>query len=122
MHEKILTLAQSITGAKDSETLLLDQLCTAAADNWEGRLRPGVMPSDCEEAFTCAAAFTAAAGLLTGRGSGETVSSFSAGSVSVRSRAAAETDTTAGALREQAERLMAPYVEDARFSFRGVRG
>ena len=122
MQEVILTLAQTLTGAAEEERSLLERLCTAAVSDWEGRLRQGVTPSDCGEAFVCAAAFTAAAGLLTGRGGGEPVSSFTAGTVSVRGKSVAETSAAAEALRKQAGRLMTPFVKDAGFEFCGVRG
>lgn len=114
MHEKILELAQTVSGAGEAEQALLAALCRAAELAWTARLRAGVTAEDCGGAFACAAAFTAAADLAAGSCGG--VESFTAGEVSVKTRdAAAE-------LRRTAERLMAPYAEAEDFSFKGVRG
>ena len=75
----------------------------------------------CGKAFPCAVAFTAAADLAAARG-GEGVSGFTAGSVSVRIRGAAESCALAESLRRTAERLMAPFAVPDDFCFRGVRG
>ena len=50
------------------------------------------------------------------------VSGFTAGSVSVRIRSAAESCALAESLRRTAERLMAPFAVPDDFCFRGVRG
>ena len=71
--------------------------------------------------FPCAVAFTAAADLAAARG-GEGVSGFTAGSVSVRIRGAAESCALAESLRRTAERLMAAFAVPDDFCFRGVRG
>ena len=52
----------------------------------------------------------------------EGVSGFTAGSVSVRIRGAAESCALAESLRRTAERLMAPFAVPDDFCFRGVRG
>lgn len=121
MTEEILMLARAVSGAGDAESPLLEPLCQAAQRRWESRLRPGLTPEDCREAFVCAAAFTAAADLAAGRGGGA-VSAFTAGEVSVKGRGAAESAALARGLRETAERLMAPYAGEESFCFRGVRG
>jgi hypothetical protein len=121
MHEKIVSLAKTISGAEDAEESLLELLCTSAEQAWEKRLREGITVSDCEEPFACAAALCAVAGLLTGRAARDSFSSFQAGSVSVSGKAAAETAAASAALRKQAEDLMAPYAPAGDFSFRGVR-
>ena len=119
--ETILTLAKVLSGAGEDEEPLLEALCQAAEQQWERRLRPGVTAEDCGEAFPCAAAFTAAADLAAARG-GDGVSGFTAGSVSVRIRSAAESCALAESLRRTAERLMAPFAAPEDFCFRGVRG
>ena len=119
--ETILTLAKVLTAAGEDEEPLLEALCQAAERQWERRLRPGVTAEDCGEAFPCAAAFTAAADLAAARG-GDGVSGFTAGSVSVRIRSAAESCALAESLRRTAERLMAPFAAPEDFCFRGVRG
>jgi len=120
MHETILNLAKTISECTDGEAALLETLCTAAEKKWTGRLCEGISTADCEESFVCAAAYTAAAQLLASRGGKSAVSSFTAGSVSVARCSAQETGAASGALQNQAEALMAPYVVEDRFSFRGV--
>ena len=121
MDERILELARGISGAGESELGLLEALCRAAQQSWRMRLRAGVSETDCGEALCCAAAFTAAADLTAGRGGGA-VSGFTAGAVSIQGRSASDGAALALALRQTAERLMAPYAEAANLSFRGVRG
>lgn len=121
LQETVLTLARELSGSGEAEEALLELLCQAAEQRWNKRLRPGVTAEDCGEAFPCAAAFTAAADLAAARG-GDGVSGFTAGSVSVRIRSAAESCALAESLRRTAERLMAPFAAPEDFCFRGVRG
>ena len=120
-QETALTLARELSGAGEAEEALLELLCQAAEQQWEKWLRPGMTTEDCGKAFPCAVAFTAAADLAAARG-GEGVSDFTAGSVSVRIRGAAESCALAESLRRTAERLMAPFAVPDDFCFRGVRG
>lgn len=121
MHDTILALAQSITGAADTEASLLALLCTASEQAWTDRLKDGLTPSACETAFVCACAFSSAAGLLSSRGSSGAFSSFTALGVSVGGIAPAETAAAVSALYQQAEHLMAAYVDPDDFAFRGVK-
>ena len=116
MQEKIFALAASLTGIGDEEQELLKTLCAAAEQMWQRRLRPGITPEDCGEAFDCAAAFTAAAEFGTGRGGG--VESFAVGELSVKTGTGGD---RSAAWRKSAERLMAPYVQED-FCFKGVQG
>ena len=111
-QETALTLARELSGAGEAEEALLELLCQAAEQQWEKWLRPGMTTEDCGKAFPCAVA---------ARG-GEGVSGFTAGSVSVRIRGAAESCALAESLRRTAERLMAPFAVPDDFCFRGVRG
>ena len=115
MHEEILTLAETLSGASEDETQTLALFCTAAEALWRRRLRGGVTPEECREAFLCAAALEAAA-MAQSRGGAVR---FTAGDVSVT-----ETDggQTAAALRREAERLMEPYAAGDGFAVLGVRG
>ena len=121
LQETVLTLARELSGAGEAEEALLELLCQAAEQRWNKRRRPGGTAEDCGEAFPCAAAFTAAADLAAARG-GDGVSGFTAGSVSVRIRSAAESCALAESLQRTAERLMAPFAAPEDFCFRGVRG
>lgn len=118
MHEAIFELAKALTQPAQAELPLLEALCAAAGAELAGRLREGLTPEDCGDAFRCAAALLAAAGLLPGREAGE-AEQFSAGEVSLRT---GDGGQAASALRRQAEALMAPYWQDDGFAFLGVRG
>ena len=120
MHETILSLAEAITSPSDQEQPLLESLCACAEAQIAGRLAQGMTPEGCADAFTCAAALLAAAGLLSCRGAGG-VEQFSAGEVSLRLSGDAG-GSAAEALQRQAETMMAPYWQDDAFAFRGVRG
>lgn len=121
MHETILTLARTLSGARDTEASLLELLCTAQEQAWSERLREGITAEVCREAFCCACAFSAVADLMTGRVGEGGVTSFKAGEVSVKKDGASEAGFAADSLRRQAERLMTPYVCEDAFCFRGVR-
>ena len=121
MQEQILRLAQGITGAGEDDQALLKALCTAAETAWAARLKEGASAETCSEAFGCAVAFTASADFLISK-SGEQVSSFTAGEISVKNKEGTNAATSAAALRQTAERLMVPYAEAVGFAFKGVRG
>ena len=118
MLEEITAIASELSHATQAEENVLDKLCAAACQELDGKLREGISKEDCEGAFTCAAAWLAAAALASARSSGEDVASLRAGDLSVTKRSAAEYER----LRRQAWELMAPYVKDSGFCFRGVRG
>ena len=119
MRERILELALAAAGGGEAEKTLLEPLCQAAERAWLGRLREGLAPEDCGEAFPCAAAFTAAAALAAGEGGG---ASFSAGDVSVTPPGGGESLRRAENLRQAAERLMEPFVRAAGLWAQGVEG
>ena len=119
MHETILSLAEAIVSPSDQERPLLESLCSCAEAQITGRLCEGTAPEDCADAFTCAAALSAAAGLLSCRGAGN-IEQFTAGEVSMRF--SAPSGGAAAALQKQADALMAPYWRDDAFAFLGVRG
>jgi len=116
MTEEIYQLAMGLGRPLEGEEELLRLLCRSAEQSLDRRL--GGKREECPEAFLCAAALLAAAGLLDSRAGGDT-ERFTVGEVSV----------TAGGggggglrLRQQAERMIAPYCAQNGFVFRGVRG
>ncbi len=119
MRQKILDLFSAICSPTEGEQALAEGLCDAARGTLAARLRPGLSPEDCGEAFPIAAAMLAAAGLLPLR-SNRNVEQFTVGEVSVRTSSGGTTD--AAALRQEAARLMAPYLNADGFAFREVRG
>ena len=90
----------------------LDALCAAACAKLDGMMAEGVTAADCAEAYLPAAAWLVMDWLKDGRG----VTAFSAGDMTVRM------DSTQGRLEQQALRLMAPWLKDKNFVFRGVMG
>ena len=121
IHEKVFRLASVIAQAGEEEIPLLEALCTAAEAQTAQRLREGCTAGDCCDAFCCAAAMLAAAGMLTCRSGGE-VEQMQAGDVSLRLGTGGGACEAAAVLRRQSALLMAPYWEDDGFAFAGVRG
>lgn len=121
MFEQISALAAAIAAPTEAERPLLAALCTAAVEEASRKLRPGLAPEDCGEAFLCAAAMIAAAGLLSCRSGGD-VEQFSAGDVSLRTGGSGDSGQAADAMRRHAAGMMGPYWMDDRFAFAGVRG
>ncbi|MDE7260465.1 MAG: hypothetical protein K2N78_00125 [Oscillospiraceae bacterium] len=120
MFEQIPLLAAAITTPTEAERPLLAALCTAAIDEVTRKLRPGLTAADCGDAFLCAAAMTAAAGLMSCRSSGD-VEQFSAGDVSLRSGSGGDSCKAASMLRHAAE-MMESYWADGSFAFTEVKG
>ena len=121
MFEQISLLAAAITAPSETEKPLLEALCTAAMDETAQRLRPDVTAEDCGGAFLCAAAMTAAAGLLFCRSGGE-LRQLSAGDVSLRLGETGGQSAAADSMRRCAAGMMAPYWADGGFAFQGVKG
>ena len=119
MVEQILGLAALIARPEEEEKPLLEAMCTAAAADLTRRLRDGMKPEDCGDAFPCAAALLAAGGLLACRSGGD-AEQFSVGDVSVRTGGGS--CEAAAAMRRQAAAMMAGFCGDDEFAFLGVRG
>ena len=115
--EDIYTAAAAICGA---ESDFLRLLCTAAEEELTFRLKSDISPGDIEDVFIAAAALIAVS-MFNGANSGtEGVKSFSAGELSVTYFGGESTDSSGGSLRETAEMLIARYVDDNGFDFRGI--
>ena len=112
--EEILALCYQLGAPEDREELLIP-LAEAAARDLAGRLKKGVVPENCGPAFPLAAAMVAVEGLEGAAGGGR-VTAFSAGEVTIR------TERGGCALSTQAQRLLAPWLEETGFAFRGVAG
>ena len=98
----------------------LEALCQAAEGELAGRLRQGVAPEDCGQAFVLACAWLALAGLAAGESAG--VEQFTAGSVTIREGSGADAAQRAAALRLQSETVLGPWLADRGFVFRGTPG
>lgn len=118
MTERIFVLAKALghVGSGDEEVLRV--LCELAERELRERLREGVRAEDCEPAFRLGAAWLALAGLC----AVERVESFSAGGLTIKQGSGKTPLERSAGLRRQAERVMAPYLEDREFFFLGVRG
>ena len=115
MTEEILALCQAMGAGEEQKELLLP-LIEAAEKSLAARLRPGVGPEDCPP-FALAAALTAIEG-LEGASGLEGVASFTAGEVSIRR----ESGGSGTSRSDQALRLLAPWLGETGFAFRGVPG
>ena len=112
MRDQVYARAMLIAGELETgKQELLWLLCEAVFDSLAARLREGMMPEDCREAFVTAAAMEAAAEL----GRLEGISEFRAGDLTVKNGDGQSPET----LRHRAELVMAPYLKD-RFLFLGV--
>ncbi len=119
MTERMTELAKSLGRVDEAEETAIACLCEAAEQELLGRLKDSVSREDCGSAFDAAGAWIALAGLCEARAAGETVTAFSAGELTLKTKNGAE-DSGADALRRQAERLMKPFLEEDGFCFLGV--
>lgn len=119
MTQEILALCRAMGAGQDQEELLLP-LALAAGERLAGRLKAGTVPEDCGTAFPLAAAMVVMDRLraVTGGGSAGEVTSFTAGDLTVRR----EPGGGKKSLSAQAEELLAPWLADNGFVFRGVEG
>lgn len=118
LSEQVLAQAQALTGALEGKYLaLLTALCDSCIAGLTARLKEGLYPEDCAEAFVMAAAFQAAASYeAAAQESG--IQEFKAGDLSIKQNNPSG-GSGSGKLMEQAERLLKPYLKDG-FCFTGV--
>ena len=117
MTEQVMELTQALGGAGQDEDVLRT-LCANACQMLDRRLRDGLTAEDCEGAYPLAAAWLAMDWLRCGQGL-EGITSLSAGDISVRREAGSGDGSK---LTQRALELMAPYLKDDGFVFRGVSG
>lgn len=120
MTEQIVAMARSLGHLEPDQEPGLEALCRAARGELAGRLREGLAPQDCAGAFVLGCAWLALS-WLAGAEDGA-VEQFTAGEVSIRTRGSGERAQRAAALRLQAETVLAPYLADRGFAFRGTPG
>lgn len=113
-------MARKLGRVGEEELDALEALCQTALMELTERLREGVTPEACGPAFVLGCAWLALAGLA-GNEAGSTPLRFTAGEVSIQEESG-DSRQRAQALRLQAETVMAPYLKDRGFVFRGVRG
>jgi hypothetical protein len=99
----------------------LTAMCEAAGAELEARLRRGVSAQEIRQLFVSAAGVLALSMYIQLFGACDDTSSFKAGSVTVSRRSPSAVKVSAASLRKQAEAMLAAYLEDRGFDFRGVR-
>ena len=115
MEQQVLELVGKLKHV-DVDEEMLTMLCRCACARLDGLLIEGVKPQDCGERYLLAAAWLVLDWLEQLQGGGD-ITALTAGNMAVR-----------GGKREdgrrycQALELMAPYLKDEGFVFRGVRG
>lgn len=115
MIQRVMELAQGLCAGEQDEELLRT-VCASAVQALDGRLRPGLAPEDCGEAFSLAAAWLAVDWMQGGSGLAG-ITALSAGDISIRREGGGQ---AGGTLSRQAMELMAPFLEDRGFAFWGV--
>lgn len=113
-------MARKLGRVVQEELETLEALCQAAELEVAGRLREGLVPEDCGQAYVLGCAWLALAGLA-GAETGRTPLRFTAGEVSIQEEGG-DAPQRAQALRLQAEAVLAPYLKDRGFVFQGVEG
>ena len=121
MTDRIFDAALALGGSAPENETALRVLCGMAEQELRPRLRRGVTAEALGDCFVQAAAMLALA-FYTRLRDVDDRASFRAGNVSVTRRGAGAVGSSADALRRQAETLLAFWLEDSGFSFRGVRG
>ena len=113
MTQRIIALCRAMGAGEGREELLL-LLAQAVERDLAGRLKRGVRPEDCAGAFPLAGAMLVMDALESCGGGGD-VTSFTAGELTIH------TETGAGQVRrDKAMALLAPWLRDTGFIFRGV--
>ena len=124
LTDEIRKKAETLAGRelREQEAALLGEMCAAAAQELEQRLRQGVKPEDIQSAFVSAAGVLALSLYIQVASAGEEETNLKLGDVSVQRRGAGTARVSASTLRKQAEAMLAAYLEDQGFFFREVRG
>lgn len=114
IQEQVFAQAVLLAGELEAQRMeLLRILCGAAVSALAARLKAGIRPEDCQEAFVTAASLHALAALYE---SGQ-VEEFKAGDLTVKQGGGGQ--TASRCLQRQAEQMIAPYLKDC-FAFLGV--
>ncbi len=115
MTQQVLELLKKLRPSTEDEGVL-ELLCRTACSRLDGLLAEGVKPEDCGDSYPLAAAWLAM-DWLDNMGDGANITALSAGDLTVR-----RSDSGQGGRSRRALELMAPYLRDEGFVFRGVRG
>ena len=116
LTEQVYAQAALLAGELDCrQAELLSILSSAVVSTLTARLREGLSPEDCKADFIASASLFALAA-LNGADAAADISEFKAGDLTVKRSG---TDAASRCLRNQAELMIAPYLQD-RFHFAGV--
>lgn len=115
MRDEIIKLVNSLCRPQ-VEDGVLEVLCEAACRKLDGMLADGVSAKDCSEAYLPAAAWLVMDWLGDSQNRNG-ITALSAGDMTVRCEGG-----KSGRLEQRAMELMAPWLKDTGFVFRGVRG
>lgn len=113
MVEQTVALCKQLGAGADREEIL-PVLARAACEQLRLRLRSGVSEEDCADVFPLAAAMIVMDTLNELGGEGR-ISAFTAGEVSIRC-------SGSGSMVRAARQMMAPWLQEEGFAFRGVTG
>ena len=117
LREQVYAQAALLAGQlEEGQADILNALCAASTASLAARLKDGLRPEDCKADFIASASLFALAALNGVKDSGN-LAQFSAGDLTIRK--ASGSDAASNVLRNQAELMIAPYLQD-RFAFMGV--
>lgn len=113
-----MALCGAMGACEEQRELLLLQV-QVAISQLTARLKKGIFPEDCGPAFPLAAAMTAMDRLCE-MTRAEEITSFTVGDLTIRKESGDKNARRPLAI--QAERLLAPWLEETGFAFQGVAG
>lgn len=109
-------MARTFVTQEQADDAMLLACCKAAEAELLSFLKSGLTEEDCADSFTLACCYLALSYLCAGRSTAP--EQFSVGDISIRRGGE---DISAACLRTQAKLIMAPFVTDSAFAFKGVR-
>ena len=112
--DEIYQLSSELIGETSTQ---LEKLCQIVKVRLENKLKYGITTEDCHEVFVTAAAAMAASMYSEMKAISDDVSSFSVGNISI-SRTIECTELKE--FLDMSQELLAPYLKDDRFCFRGI--
>ena len=121
--DEIYDCVESMLGTRiaEQQVPIVRRVCETAGNELLQRLREGISAESIQPLFVSAAGILALS-MYIQLSSVDEVSAFSAGSLSVSRRTQAQIVDSAHTLRRQAESMLAAYLVDNGFDFRGVQG
>ena len=109
LNEQVFAQALLLAGdLEETQTRLLEMLCTAAVRSLTARMRDGITPEDCKADFIAAASLYGISALKDAE-ENSSVEEFRAGDLTVRKGGVAR-DAASRCLERQAEMIILPYL------------